>query len=368
MTRALLASLVLCTGCHSLLGIDDFHTVDAGTASDDGPSEIDASLVDAQLCYGTLTRVCLPSAPTSTVIIAGTLDTSSDPRCTVIEDDDAGFLCVIAGGNISVEATDVTGTRPLVLVAAGSITLEDVLDAGSRRAPRKLGPAARSVACSGTQMGAGGTSGGGGAGGSFGSLGGGGGNGLPAASGGTPNAVASVTMIRSGCGGGQGGSGAAGSGGPGPSGGAVALYAGSQIAIPQAGAIYASGAGGGGAGSGGGGGSGGLIVLEAPAIQILGKVVANGGAGGGGGATTQGEPGADGTKAMHATAALGGNAESATNGGKGGNGAALQMAATSGSTPTAAGGGGGGGGGSGVIWIKGVLSGNGAVSPAPEMH
>ncbi|MBL9012745.1 MAG: hypothetical protein JNL83_01125 [Myxococcales bacterium] len=368
--RGTLLSLVLaCAGCSS----DDAQAIDAGAI--DAPVTIDTLPIDAQACFGTLTRVCLPSAPTGTVILAGTLDTATDPRCTVIEDPTAGFLCVIAGGNLSIEATQVTGSRPLVLVASGSITLEDAIDAGSRRTPLKLGPGARALPCAASQVGldGSGTAGGGGAGGSFGSPGGAGGKsaGATPTLGGTPNPVVTVSSLRAGCSGGTGGGGSStGSGTAGASGGAIALYAGSQIAIPATGAVYASGGGGWGAGGGGGGGSGGLIVLEAPAIQILGKVVANGGGGGGGGEVQPGDPGADGTTAMHAVAALGGGAQPPNTGGTGGDGAALAIEAEGGGAPALAGtgGGGGGGGGTGIIWIKGLVSGDGPMSPAPALH
>lgn len=366
MRRVLVASLLLGGGCSSLLGIDDFHTIDA--APIDTPTLIDAPAFDAQVCFGTLTRVCLPSPPTGTVIIAGTLDTASDPRCITIQDPDAGFLCVIAGGNLSIEATSVVGARPLVLVAAGSITLNNAIDAGSTRAG-KLGPSARATPCASAQNGTSAAQPGGGAGGSFGSAGGGGGQGASGGgAGGTAGAVASVSFLRGGCGGGTGGGTSAGA--PGASGGVIALYAGSQIAFTATGAVYASGAGG--AGGGGGGGSGGLVVLDAPAIQILGTVTANGGGGGGSGDGATGSAGADGSTAQYTMAAPGGDPQSSTQGGRGGNGASVGNPAQSGSAPPVGGtgGGGGGGGGTGVIWIKGVVSSGGGnkLSPTPELH
>ena len=366
-------------GCHALLGIDDFQTVDAPLAID-APALVDAPTVDAQLCFGTLTRVCLQAPPTGTVIIAGTLDTSQDPRCIVVQDPQAGFLCVIAGGTLSIEATSVIGTRPLVLVAAGQITLNNAIDAGSVRGG-KLGPAARSMPCSAAQTGGSANQAGGGAGGSFGSTGGGGGQGAGGGggAGGTAGAVVSVTFLRGGCAGGPGGMGGGQSAGAlGPSGGAIALYAGSQIALTATGAIYAAGAGGGAGseqgtkGGGGGGGSGGLIVLDAPAIQILGTIAANGGAGGGGGDGGSGSPGADGSTAQYMTTAQGGAPQGLNQGGRGGNGATVGNPAQVGSVPGIGGngGGGGGGGGTGILWIKGAVAtgGSGKLSPTPEMH
>lgn len=376
MRRALLAGSILCGGCSSLLGIDDFRTTDAAVI--DTPTLIDAPMADAQLCFGTLTRVCLPSAPTGTVIIAGTLDTSSDPRCIVVQDPTAGFLCAIAGGNLSIEATSVIGSRPLVLVAAGSITLNDAIDAGSTRAG-KLGPAARTTPCATGQNAQGGGEAPGGAGGSFGSAAGDGGAGASNTNVGVANAITSVTFLRPGCAGGAGGNGGGQSAGAaGPSGGAIALYAGSNIVVTAGGAVFASGGGGGAGavqgtkGGGGGGGSGGLIVLDAPAIQIFGTLAANGGGGGGGADGNAGHVGADGTTVQYDTAATGGAPQSATQGGRGGNGAAVAIAAQAGSAPPSGGngGGGGGGGGTGVIWIKGSVAsgGSGKLSPMPELH
>lgn len=373
---SLLLALLASTGCHALLGIDDFQTVDAGSAPD---APADALLPDAQVCFGTLTRICRASAPTGTVIIAGSINTNTDPRCETFSQSGGPDVCVIAGGTLSIENTFAHGTRPLVLLAAGALTVNGRLDVSSTRTGPSLGAAASTNPCQSAQNGATGVDGGGGAGGSFGTLGGAGGDGGAAgagSSGGTANPVAgTLTAIRAGCAGGDGGGPAASGGTGGAPGGAVALYAGSQIAIIAAGSVFASGAGARAglptSGAGGGGGSGGLIVLDAPSIQVLGTVAANAGAGGGGADDQAAADGGDGSTVQHTTPATGGAAQTVTKGGTGGNGFAGTTAPQAGGSPPAvagSGGGGGGGGGAGIIWVHGTLAGANKFSPAPELH
>ncbi len=373
-STTLLTLLISSTGCHALLGIDDFSTTDASVPID----AIDAALIDGPSCFGTLARVCLPTTPNGTVILAGTLDTSSDPRCVAIAQPGGAELCAIAAGMLSIENTTVIGSRPLVLIAAGNIVVNGTLDASSKRGG-PVGAAASTGPCAANQAGANRGQGGGGAGGSFGTLGGGGGTGGQGGGGGAggaaPPIVASISSIRSGCAGGKGGDGSPASGGAiGASGGVVALYAGSGISIISAGAVYASGAGGGpgidNRGGGGGGGSGGLIVLDAPAIQLLGTVAANGGGGGGGCDASSGNPGADGTTVAYNTAAQGGAPQASDRGGRGGNGFGLGSPAQAGATPSLLGngGGGGGGGGAGIVWTHGTVSGGAKVSPAVQTN
>jgi hypothetical protein len=375
---SLLVALLGSAGCHALIGIDDFHMVDGGLAPD---APADAPGADAQLCYGALTKICRTSTPTGTVIIAGTVNTDSDPRCERFIQFGGPDVCVIAGGTISVENTLALGTRPLVLLAAGSLTVNARLDVSSTRTIPSIGAAASIVPCAASQDGVSNNEAGGGAGGSFGTLGAKGGNGGSAGAGqpgGTANPlVATLTAIRGGCAGGRGGTGGGTSGGNvGSPGGAVALIAGGQIAIVAAGSVFASGGGGGPGsqsgtkGGGGGGGSGGMIVLDAPSIQVLGTLAANGGAGGGGGDGGPGTGGGDGTTVQYTTPAMGGAGQAFDKGGAGGAGFAGTSVAQPGSSPLLGGngGGGGGGGGAGVIWVHGALSGSNRLSPAAEIH
>ncbi len=370
---ATLLAVLSSAGCHALLGIDDFSTADAST---DTPVP-DTFTADAQLCFGSLTRVCLAAPPTGTIIIAGAFDTDTDPRCDVHAQTGGPQLCVVAGGLISIENTTAFGLRPLVFIGSGGITVNGAITVSSPRTGA-LGAAATATPCTNMQNGTAspsGNGGGGGAGGSFGTAGaaGGGGGGNSPGSGGTIGATLDPLVIRGGCAGGAGAGGGLEVGASGKSGGAIALLGGSQISIISAGAIYASGGGGGGSPGnrvgGGGGGSGGLVVLDAPSIQILGTVSAHGGGGGGGGEASNGDPGGDGSTSMPDVAGIGGLAEATNHGGLGGHGTANQLTALSGSPPSQnGGGGGGGGGGAGIVWLHGSLAGGTKISPPPSVH
>lgn len=368
-------------GCHALLGIDDFHTEAPDAGADDAAIDAAADAAidapsDALTCYGTLKPICFASVPMGNVILTGTLNTTTDPRCVSYPQTGGPDLCVIAADTVTVQgATVVAGARPLVLVGATRVRVEAFLDASSRRGV-VVGAAANPTGCpalAGTAASQGG--GGGGGGGGFGVAGGGGGKGGNGATGSAGGPVVSpVTLIRGGCPGGKGGDGETGSaGGGGDGGGAVVLLSGAMIQVTSTGGVFASGAGGGGAssgpnrGAGGGGGSGGLLVLEAPAIDVQGTLTSNGGGGGGGGDAGGGQPGDNGTQQSYTQVANGGANEGASHGGPGGDGAFLGSTADPGlDAPN--GGGGGGGGGVGVIWVKGTVSGGTKVSPALQVH
>ena len=292
---------------------------------------------DAGNCFGaSLVNTCLPALPAAPRTLATAFDTDS-ADCFV----DKGW-CVIGATELSVSALRVTGSRPLVLVATGSITVDNMLDVASRRTGNtvELGAAASSPTCIPGQPAA---HGGGGAGGTFGGRGGNGGVGtLNSAESGL---VVSLTAFRGGC---TGGDGAANSGGP--SGGAVYLIARTRITV--VGTINASGAGG---GPGGGGGSGGMIGLEAPTVSVTGSVFANGGGGGEG----NGTQGANPTSAT--SPAPGGSGGTGGDGGAGSAGT-TKTGARGGDSAT---GGGGGGGGAGFIVVIPSQPTGGTMSPAP---
>ena len=294
---------------------------------------------DGSNCFGAgLVRTCLGEPPAAPRSLATAFDTDS-ADCVV----EQGW-CLVAATELSVTSLRVTGSRPLVLVATGSITVDGVLDVASRRTATgfELGAAASSPACVPGQTP---SAGGGGPGGSFGGRGGNGGAGTLNVA---ESAFAtSITAFRGGCAG-LDGDGSPASGGP--SGGAVYLLARTQITVT--GSINASGAG---AGPGGGGGSGGMIGLEAPVVSVSGAVFANGGGGGEGG----GAPGANPSNAT--TPAVGG---SGGEGGDGGTGSA-STTRTGAAGQSAALGGGGGGGGAGVIVIIPMQVTGGTLSPAP---
>lgn len=364
-----------------------------------GDASVDAASGDASLCYGSsIVSVCLSVAPRQLVgFPIGTtfLDTDTDSNCTqVIPQPRSGpEVCVIAATTLIVSNTLIaTGSRPLVLIGADTVTIEGTLDVSSTSSPPRTGAGGSQGPCDYPDFAdADGIGGGGGAGGSLGTKGGDGGTGDQQMAGsehtvahgapaGAPQAMPG--FLRGGCRGSKGGKAilAAGAADPagGNGGGAVHVIAGNKITVT--GDVFASGAGGGaitgGNGErqgGGGGGSGGLIGFEAPTIEIASTshLVANGGGGaGGGGPDTGGGVGGDGTTTDWDTPAPGGHP---------GFGAFLTCATPSGA-PGAAGegdgtagspgdcGGGGGGGGLGVLWIHGaVIGGTTMMSPQPTI-
>ena len=316
---------------------------------------------DGTYCYGTgLVQACFQNAPPSgarTLNAAINTDTSS--LCDTGSANAA--WCVVAAQTITVQGTvTATGSKPLVLVATGTIDVQGTLDVGSHRTPAvSIGPAANPATCgAGTAPG---TSGGG-AGGSFGGTGGDGGgtNNTNTAGGKAANAVVPNTL-RGGCKGQNGNGGTAGTQGNG--GGAVYLIAETSITI--SGTITASGSSGTGGtnnqSGGGGGGSGGFMGLDTPTVTNPGVVVANGGGGGeGSGQMTAGNDGAD----PVGIAAGAGGANGTANGGDGGNGAAAAtLMGSIGSNGSTGGGGGGAGGGAGIVDLVRATTIAGQVSP-----
>lgn len=344
-----------------------------------GEEKLDAGIDTPQglSCYGAstgLVKPCFPAPPTENVILPTTIDTSASTLCSTVvtsDDNSTANYCVIAGATISVpDAVNVTGAKPLVLVAVTTITIGANLDAASHRMPAKIGPGADRSTCDG---GAGPTNNGGGAGGSLVGLGGAGGDNAGNNGGGTRGAAQTISTLRGGCPGQGGASGTPGRGGHG--GGAVYLIAGTSITIEAA--INASGEGGlpgtDNGGGAGGGGSGGMIGLDAPLITNNGVVFANGGSGAEGcsSGNTDGAAGNEPTSASP-SGQSGGQTQTGGDGGGGGAGGTgggmadgspgLDAQQFMGNT----GGGGGGGGGVGVIKVyRGTLGGNHSPPPTP---
>ena len=324
---------------------------------------------DASGCFGTgLVTICPSAPPDGELSISISIDTDSSVLCAKTKT--ASPYCVLAAHDISIDtggSVKAIGTRPLVLLATGTIDLAGTLDVASERAmggASMPGAGADPSACLPLIAA---SSGGGGAGGSFGGAGGGGGNGAGGSGGGPAAPPITPTTLRGGCAGGSGAGSSPGAGGHG--GGAVYLIASAAITVEASGVIDASGEGGdngslGGPTGGCGGGAGGMIGLDAPAVVIDGEVFANGGGGGGGGGTTSGSNGGDPTAPDQP--ATGGSAGSGA--GAGGEGAAaMTLGGATGSAAdgaTGTGTGGGGGGGAGVIVIYGMLEpGAGQLSP-----
>ena len=342
---------------------------------------IDTPLIDATLpeagetCLGAtggLVQPCFAVAPSGTVTLAGAIDTDTSPLCSTIVSNTTA--CVIASGSIQIDAATTvtaTGTKPLVLAATGTVTINGVLDVASHRGVIAPGASGNDATCDpGTPPTTNGNAGGGGGGGSFGAKGGDGGdgNGGGGPDGGTSGAAAlPPTTLRGGCKAqdGKEGAGAAATRGLGGNGGGVVyVIAGTTLSIGAGGVINASGAGGTNGvtarAGGGGGGSGGLVGLDAPTVTNGGVVFANGGSGAeGSGDNNPGKPGVDPTGAGPAVFGIG----ISNTGGDGGNGGA--GAAGAGANGLQSTDGGGGGGGVGVIRVFPLQAIGGAVSPPP---
>jgi hypothetical protein len=279
-------------------------------------------------------------------------------------------VCIVYAGTISVDSPSarITGSIPLVLASAGTITITGGLSVASSQQPQVDGAGASFTGCRISPGNADTSASGSGApGGSFRGIGGAGGSSPSKVGVAAAPTLAQVDFIRGGCAGGPGGigkNGAAGTGGA--SGGAVYMIAKDSIVI--SGTVDASGAGGSGtvpSQGGNGGGSGGLVGLEAPAITIgaFATVVVLGGGGAAGGSQTAN--GAAGGDAVGMGQALGGTATMA---GPGGNGSAVLSpgnAEAGHDTGAAFAGGGGGGGGGGFIVTLGALTNQGILVPAP---
>ncbi|HUH02428.1 MAG TPA: hypothetical protein VML75_10555, partial [Kofleriaceae bacterium] len=181
-----------------------------------------------------------------------------------------------------------TGTRPLMVVSTGNISILGTLDASSFRASDafSIGAGANPSACPasppdpGQSCGAHGGSGGGGGGfGAGGGAGGEGGDGHSCGTDGVPGGAGGLALaanpgsLRGGCAGADGAqnnSGTSNRGIAGPGGGALHLVAFGSLSV--SGVIHAGGAGGqpglGDRAGGGGGGTGGMIGLEATNILL----------------------------------------------------------------------------------------------------
>lgn len=324
-------------------------------------AEMDASNVDDALFDA--------GAPDLMLLTGMTVNTSTcaDPLRTASQSD-GSMVCVLVAHDVTLPATEAlnpTGSRPLVILASGTVTIDGILDLGARtHGPGSGGASGGAISLDGMGSGGGragtvssstGSAASGGGGGSFCGVGGAGGRGAMIAGGAGGPVVATTDLIplRGGSGGGVGGA-ITGVPTPGGSGGG-ALQISARVAIHVGGVIYAGGGGGDGAtaGGGGGGGSGGAILLEAPVLDVTGVLWTAGGGGGGASGTTSGGYGEDARDMRGLLAASGGMAGGMIPG-AGGDGAALAMLdGMSGETNGSMDGhGGGGGGGSGCIVLR----------------
>lgn len=336
-----------------------------GAATGDGGVDTPMPPLEAGVsCYGVgLAHPCFSSPPSGAKTLSTSISTDTSTMCETIASGGTG-LCVISGQSITItNNVVVTGAKPLVLVATGTISVQGALDVSSHRSPVVVGAGANPSSCgAGTPP----NTSGGGAGGGFGGKGGnGGGTNFSATNGGLAATPAAPTTLRGGCPGQNGNGATPGTGGGG--GGAVYLIAETSITVTSSGLILAEGAAGDSgtdtASAGGGGGSGGYIGLDAPTIMNGGVIAANAGGGGeGSGATTPGAPGNEPLGAIGA----GTSGNFTTNGGEGGAGASGGTATgANGQNGSSTGGGGGGGGGAGIIkrYRATSIGGGGPISP-----
>ena len=328
----------------------------------DGQLFLDASPADVT-CFGTgFGKVCFAAGdiPKAQVTVTGSIDTDTSNLCSTTVSGGPP-VCVIAGADVTTTGPiAVTGGKPLVIVATGTLTI-DSLDIASHRGGQV---GAGSVAADNVTLCDAGTqpdNNGGGAGGSFGALGGAGGKGNTHNGGGAGTSK-SPTAIRGGCSGQDGKNGGAGARGLG--GGALYLIANTQIIV--SGTINASGSAGsgnaamnGGNGGGGGGGAGGLIAFDSPIVTNNAVIFANGGGGGEG--SSNDNNGANGNEPTSIAAAP----ASSTGGNSGGDGGAggATTAARAGSNANQDGGGGGGGGAGAIRLFQATAITGNPVSP-----
>lgn len=282
----------------------------------------------------------------------------------------------------------VTGSRPLLVIAAQQITLAGLLDASAYQQTPGPGGAAPGAGRGAGLAGVGlrdatqyKSPGGGGGGAS--TDGGRGGDAVDpvqptvaGAAGGKAYGDAAITVLEGGSGGGAGASEPGCASVAGGGGGAVQLFAGEAIHIAMGGGINVGGGGGGGGpncfAAGSGGGSGGQVFLQSALVDQRGVLAANGG-GGGGGASSSGQPdsvgkpGQDGLLGMQPAAGGAPGTKDAI-GGAGGRGGAAGAAPQAGVITAGENfNGGGGGGAAGRIHIvAGTFDDRGTNSPAAQ--
>lgn len=379
------AGFVLCAACSFSAHTNAAH--DGPLGDDDAPIDMPADTGPPPLHLGpgdgspgtgglvlTGTVMIDTSAPSISVMLPGGDSLDVRPQAGGGPD-----LAVLHVGSLRVDGTanvQVTGSRPLVIVAGDMVEIDGAIDAGGHGITPGPGGAA-----SGMGSGAGGAgkhessddsdSGGGGAGYGTAGAAGGGISGLCTLAGGSAGPAygdAPITTLVGGSGGASS-SGTACSPDPGGGGGG-ALQISSAVGIAISGVINVGGGGGHGAtdcgqsdvNSGAGGGAGGSLVLQAPAIVNTGVLAANGGGGGGSSSTGSGNamPGQD----AHASTAVatGGTGPRAM----GGSGGAGTTAPTSGGGAACGNNAAGGGGAVGRIAASTGFGGAGITSPAPD--
>jgi hypothetical protein len=342
-------------GCDAVFGLDapKLHDASGGGGADASCAKIGKYGEGGAGWFLT----CVPADTDDVVLDLPIVDTSIDARCG-----DDPMQCTIVARTLTIPSdVQVVGNRPLVLVAAVSITIDAVLDVSSSRDPAGQVPgpgAGEVVACMDIPSGESSTTGGGagGAGASWQTQGGDGGSGKTGVITSPLSATLHPSTLRAGCQGGTSGTAKNIGATVGGFGGGAIYLAAPVITLGTGGAIEARGNGGDGGGGlvmgsgGGGGGAGGLIVLDTMSFALpigSGALNANGGGGGGGGGG--GSSGGAGLQSL--APALPGSGGSAAGGATGGIGGADNADGQPGTDASAADGGGGGGGGEGFILL-----------------
>lgn len=367
--RSWLVVALSVAGCRQVLGIEPPSTAASGVdASGTDASGADAAASDGphQFCYGAAGyQLCFATPPTGDVVLTGSnnkISTNTFTACTAAPTSWGSAqpdVCMIAADTIELTTSlRVTGTKPLVLVAATSIDIAATLDLSNNGAGSAQPQCATINGYSDTSTS---NTGGGGAGGSLKTQGGAGGYGSGY---GVPcPAETNHVPLRGGMAGGGGGDYEANNGGGtgGLGGGAVFLAAGSAITVD--GVINVSGGGGAGGtyyGGGGAGGAGGMVALAAPLLSVGGIIMANGGGGGTPGINDAATGyGASPSVSSPLDGGSGGTMDQGSGSQpSGGHGCGAAAPAVAGASGTA-----GGGGGCGFVLVSGTVTGGTSISP-----
>ena len=340
------------------------------------------------------TIVTGPDAP----VIEGVTLPDGVELATVAQEPSGDELAILRVKDLAINAgitVRVKGTRPFVILS-NQVNISGVLDGSGHQSEPGPGGAlpveGEGVGKDGVNTGSLEDGGGGGAGyGASGGRGGNaecGGNGCTIAGGGAPGTSygdETITVLRGGSGGGYPSETCREEQPPpGAGGGAIQIYAETQINIASGDLGINVGGGGGGRGAncgqwgaGGGGGSGGSLVLQAPRVFNFGILASNGGGGGGGAGDPDsdgdnGRNGGDGTDGLLAVTAAPGGPGQPFWGAAGGAGGYGEGPAQNGATEIRPDGNGGGGGGSvgriSILTGSGSVDGTGRASPAATVR
>ena len=181
--RLLLIAGLCATGCGFSVNGSGPGDGGADARTSDGPNidgATDAPIDAPDNCFGRgIGSVCLTSPPTQPLALGDTVFDTGGNGCMEVITKNGVALCVLAGTTVSLPTGTfrATGSRPLVVVATTSMTIQGTLDVSSNRTGT-AGAGAGTGACGTAAIGANDTGGGGGgAGGSFGGRGGDGGPG-----------------------------------------------------------------------------------------------------------------------------------------------------------------------------------------------